>query len=276
MLPPDALALFAAVVCLGIFTQAATGFAAGLVIMPLMLWAGQGIPEAQAALLVSTIPQNTWGFFKFRETIAFKELALPASLRLLALPVGTATLFLINDFPEQMLRQFIGLVVVVCVVVLITFRPKPREHLHPAWMWLAFPLSGFFQGCSGTGGPMMVLWVQAHDWSTKRIRAFLFFMYLVTIIPSWALLYYWFGKRILPASVTAAAVIPLLLLSTTLGLRVGTWLGRDRLRRVTMGLLLVVGLVGVFSPMLATGETETDTEAIESERSVYVETTEDE
>ncbi len=35
------------------------------------------------------------------------------------------------------------------------------------------------------GGPAMVMWVQAHDWDTKRIRGFFLYpMYLISIIPT--------------------------------------------------------------------------------------------
>lgn len=251
MLPLSDLPSFAAVICLGIFIQSATGFAAGLIIMPLMLWAGQGIPEAQGALLVATIPQNLWGVIQYRRTIRFNELWLPGALRLAALPVGMAVLYFIDDFPVEQLRQLIGLVVIVCVVLLVAFRPPQRSQVPMVWTIIAFATSGFFQGCTGTGGPMMVLWVHAHDWSTQRTRAFLFVMYLVSVLPAWWLLAYLFGDRIVVSSLTALAMLPLLLVATWFGLRVGTWLGRKRLRRVTMGLLLVIGVAGVISPLFA-------------------------
>ena len=251
---------FAAIFSLAIFTQSATGFASGLVVIPLMVWAGHGIPEAQAALLVSTLMQNGWGAYQYRETIQFREVVPPASLRLVALPVGVGALFMIDGFPTTLLRQIVGAVVVFCVLLLLIFRPKPKERVHPGWVWLAFPTSGFFQGCTGTGGPMMVLWVQSHDWSTRRTRAFLFVMYLVTIVPAWLLLFYCFGTRMLEPSLAAIVIIPLLFAATWLGLRVGTWLGRHRLRSVTMGLLLVIGMTSIFSPMLAQPIDHQDTE----------------
>lgn len=46
---------FAVILCAGIFVQAAAGFAAGLVIVPALLWFGYSIPAAQCSLLVATI-----------------------------------------------------------------------------------------------------------------------------------------------------------------------------------------------------------------------------
>ena len=60
---------FAVILCAGIFVQAAAGFAAGLVIVPALLWCGYSIPAAQCSLLVATIPQNIWGVWSLRDSI---------------------------------------------------------------------------------------------------------------------------------------------------------------------------------------------------------------
>jgi uncharacterized protein len=248
MIPIADLPLFAFIVSLGILTQSATGFAAGLLIMPMMLWAGYGIPEGQSAILVSSVPQTVWGFCRFRDAVTYRELALPATLRVVALPVGVATLYLIDRFPKELVQQGIGIMVIAFVIAFTVLQPRPQEKLHPGWTWVAFLSSGFFQGCTGTGGPMMVFWVHAHDWSTRRTRAFLFMMYLVTSIPAWGLLYYYFPSRVIGPAFAAILAVPCVLLATVIGLRLGTWFGRSRLKRVTMTLLMVIGIMSVTSP----------------------------
>ena len=251
MIPLEELSSFAVIMCLGIFTQAAAGFAAGLVIMPLMLWAGHGIPEAQAAVLTATIPQNLLGVHRFRKNQkTWRELVLPATLRYVWMPVGVATLYALDAFSVGLLRQVVGAVVVFCVLMLILFRPTPREELHVGWTWLTFSCSGFFAGCTGTGGPFMVLWVQAHNWSTERGRAFLFVMYLLTIPVMLGLLFSAFGNRITRSAISALVLIPLLLAVSWSGLKLGSWLGRERLRKVTMVILLVIGVIGLFAPLI--------------------------
>lgn len=242
---------FALALGCGAFVQSAAGFAGGLVIMPLLVWSGHGIPEAQAAMLIATVPQNLLGIYRFRDTITPGEVALPAAMRLSMLPVGMAALFYIDSFPQDALRQFICGVVAGFVILLLCLRPKPKQSVHAFWMWLAFLTSGFFAGCTGTGGPMIVLWVQAHDWSTERTRAFLFCQYLIVIPVSMSILFYAFGSRITPPTLAAAVLIPLLFAVSSIGLRVGSWLGRERLRMLTMAILLFVGLAGLITPMLA-------------------------
>ena len=230
--------------------QSVTGFASGLIIIPLMLWAGHGIPEAQAALLIATIPQNILGVYRFRNTIDYQVLKIPMVLRLLSLPLGIATLRLVDDFPVTAARQLVGLVVIGCVILLTYSKPKGGSTVSLPWTLLAFSTSGFFAGLTGTGGPMMVLWVQAHDWSTERSRGFLFAMYLTSLPFILGLLYLAFPHRILQASVSVIILLPALILVTQIGLRVGTQLGQQRLRRLTMGLLVLLGVVSILSPLL--------------------------
>lgn len=245
------LVLLAAILSLGIFVQSAAGFAAGLLIVPVLLWSGFSIPEAQISLIVATIPQNLWGMWKFRDTIAPRELLFPAALRLSWLPVGVAVLVSLEKLPSVRIRQVVGGVLLGVTLLIILWHPRPRKRLHPAWSWLAFSVSGFLQGLVGMGGPAMVLWTQAHDWSTRRIRAFLFTMYLISLLPAVAVLWWFFGERVILPALATAVLIPWLLLVTTLGLRIGTWLGPQRLRRLTLALLLLMGIAGLCAPLLS-------------------------
>lgn len=240
------------VLCAGIFIQSAAGFAAGLVIVPALLWFDYSIPAAQGALLVATIPQNVWGVWSLRQHIQPRALIWPALGRLSCFPLGVWVLLGMESLETQSLRQVVGGMLLAMTIAIMVFRPQHHERLHPLWAWLAFPLSGFLQGLVGMGGPAMVFWVQAHDWGTRQSRGFLFSMYLISMVPALLVLWCVFGTRILSASLVSAAIIPLLLLVTHFGLRAGTRLGRRRLRRVTLGLLLMMGLAGLLAPLIST------------------------
>jgi uncharacterized membrane protein YfcA len=168
----------------------------------------------------------------------------------MSLPLGVVVLHSVEDFPKESIRQMVSGVVLGCVLLILLLKPRPTKRLHFGWMLLAFLTSGFFAGLTGTGGPMMVLWIQAHDWSTQKTRSFLFVMYLLSIPIALGLLYFAFGERIVTAICSALLLIPLVLIVTQLGLRAGSLLGRTRLRRVTMVLLLLLGVVGIISPLL--------------------------
>lgn len=238
------------ILCVGIFVQSAAGFAAGLLIVPSLLWFDYSIPEAQSSLLVATIPQNAWGIWHLRDSISMRQVAAPGVTRLLFFPLGVLVLQAMESFEVATIRQVVGGFVLAATLAIMLFRPRPRESLHPFWACLAFPISGFCQGLVGMGGPPMVFWVQAHDWGTRRMRAFLFAMYLMSIVPALAILYCFFGDRIVWPGLIAGLLTPLLWLVTLAGLRLGTRLGRRRLRRVSLVLLLLIGVAGLASPLL--------------------------
>ena len=239
-----------AILCLGVFVQSAAGFAAGLTIVPALLWLGYSIPAAQCALLVASIPQNLWGVWSFRDNIGIKEVTWPAVGRLVFFPVGISVVYQLETLDRDTIRQLVGGLLIALTVLITWFRPRPRQRLHPLWAWVAFPLSGFMQGVVGMGGPAMVFWVQAHDWGTRRSRGFLFAMYLSSLAPALMILGVVFGPDAMQAGITSALAIPILLAVTQLGLRAGTKLGRKRLKRVTLALLFLFGLSGVLSPWI--------------------------
>ncbi|MEM8668706.1 MAG: TSUP family transporter [Planctomycetota bacterium] len=247
----ESLLPLALILSAGIFVQSATGFAAGLMIVPSMLYFGYSIPAAQCSLLVATLPQNSWGLWSLRDSVTVRKIAWPGLGRLLFFPLGALALQYMEMLQPSTIRQIVGGFVLVVTLAVMTFKPSPREKLHPGWALVAFPISGFFQGLVGMGGPAMVFWVQAHDWSTKQVRAFMFAMYLISIAPGLLILYLIFGDEIIGPGLIAALLIPLLLVVTVIGLRVGTRLGRTRLRRVSLGLLLVIGAVGLAAPWLS-------------------------
>ncbi len=242
--------LLGLVLCLGIFIQAASGFAAGLLIISALVWVGYSIPEAQASLLVATVPQNLWSVWLLRDSIEPRRIAWPAIGRIACLPLGIIALTELESYSMDSIKQVVGGVMLAVTLAIIWVRPMPRAGLHWGWAWLAFPLSGFLQGLVGMGGPAMVLWVQAHDWDTWRSRGFMFAMYSVSLIPALGLLVYAFGNRVTGPALFSAAMTPLLLVATSLGIQAGTRLGQHRLRRVTLGLLLILGALSLASPML--------------------------
>jgi uncharacterized membrane protein YfcA len=241
------------VLCVGIFVQSAAGFAAGLLIVPSLLWFDYTIPEAQCSLLVATIPQNVWGVWSLRDSITVRQVAMPGLGRVLFLPLGVLTLQSLESLDVTTIRQVVGGIVLLVTLTIIRFRPRPRESLNPIWAILAFPLSGFFQGLVGMGGPAMVFWVQAHDWGSRQMRAFMFSMYLISIVPALSILYWFFGQRIVWPGLIAAGLTPLLLVVTVYGLRLGTRLGRHRLRRISVLLLLLIGVAGLAAPLITPG-----------------------
>lgn len=244
----EMLSIVPLILCAGIFVQAAAGFGGGLFIVPALLWCGYTVPAAQCALLVATIPQNLWGVWTLRDSISIKNLIYPGIARLVFLPLGVLAVWSMDSLPTETIRQFVGGLVLLVTLSIIVVRPTPRASIPPIWGILAFPLSGFLQGLVGMGGPPLVFWVQAHEWDNRQIRGFLFSMFLISLVPAIVLLYLVFGDRIVRPGMIAIGSIPMLLAATYFGMRLGDWLGRNRLRIVTLWLLILMGLSGLTAP----------------------------
>ena len=238
-----------AVLMFAIFVQSAAGFAAGMLAVPLLMGMGYALPTAMGSMLVATIPQNVLGVWRLRRTIRFRQVTPMAMIRIAMLPIGVGCLSRLDDADPAVLRCIVGGVVLALTLLIMSNRTPSRRHLHPAWAVSAFAVSGFFQGLVGMGGPVMVLWVQSHRWSTARSRGFLFAMYTISVLPAIGVLYAAFGNLILSGVAVAAVATPVLLLATRWGLAAGDRLGRERLRHVTFALLIVIGVSGLLAPI---------------------------
>ena len=75
-------------------------------------------------------------------------------------------------------------------------------------------------------------------------------MYLSSLLPALTILGLVFGASVFKAGIISALTIPLLLYITQLGLRAGTRLGRERLKRITLVLLFLMGLSGLLTPWI--------------------------
>jgi uncharacterized protein len=238
------------ILAVGSFAQGAVGFAAGLFVVPILVASHWTLAEAQAILLLATLVQNVWGSYSLRSHIPPRTLWLPALLRIAWMPAGVALQWLLHGFGPTVVRQSVGAAVLLVTTAVIVVRPTPRPQLHPFWTYFACSLSGIFQGLCCMGGPALVLWVQAHDWTSQRSRGFLFTQYLLSLFPTLLLLAAVFGNEVWRAVAFASLHLPIILAATYAGIRAGDRLSTDRLRTITLLLLLLLGISQVIGPWI--------------------------
>lgn len=242
--------LIAVILLASSLLQATIGFASGLLAIPLMLVVGMSLPEAVTVNLIASGIQNVVGAWRLREHVDFKQVTRPSLLRLVTLPLGVYLLHLSGSLAQDQVKQIIGLMILAAVIIQIAWQPQPREKLHQAWEWLAFSLSGVTLGFCGMGGPPMVLWVMAHNWSALRSRAFLFCVFASGVVPQGLLLYLVFGRDILPAALLGLAGIPVAYLGTVWGLYLGHRIPKPTLRTTAYGVLLLIAISAIAAPAL--------------------------
>jgi len=244
------LVTIAAIIFLSSLLQGAVGFAAGMFGVPLFLLCGVELPQAVALAFISSAVQNALAAWKLRGEAEWQDLHQPILLRCVGQPAGAWGLYLLGTANSSLAGQVVGGILLGIVIVQMLWRIEPRNVVHPAWQWLAFPLSGTLFSFCGMGGPPVVLWVLAHNWPAIRQRAFLFTIFASGIPLQFVLLWWFFGTPILWEMLLGLAFLPLLLVGTFVGLRLGETLPEERVRPLSYIVLGFLGLSALVMPWL--------------------------
>lgn len=231
--------------------QATAGFGAAVLGLPLLLFAGNRLYEAQILLLCAMLPQNLFACWRLRKSIDYREVALPALIRTLAMPLGILGLSALMMQSEQIIGQVVGGIILLSILLQAMAGVEFKSKRSWPWMVLAFGSSGILQGLSGIGGPPMILWVFGQRFSVDRARAFLFAIYAVNFIPQMIFLRWKFGIDIWNSVFLGFLVTPLVLLAAEGGLRLGTHLGDRWMRPAVFMALAVLALIMILRPFFS-------------------------
>ncbi len=249
---PEEIALVGVIMTFGSVVQGAVGFGSGLLCVPLLMLSGFSIPEAATINLVSTAVQNTTGAWKLWSHLEPKELVLPVTLRILAIPCGAYVASLADTYvdPAQS-KQLIGTILLVTISLLWGLRVTPRDELNLGWQTLAYTTSGLLMGFAAIGGAPLVIYLNGLTWTAQKSRAFLFFC-SATGLPVVATAFYWeHGEKILPAATTALIVLPMVLIGLRVGFGWGHRLSKPLFRQITYVLLVLVAASAILAPLLS-------------------------
>lgn len=230
--------------------QGAVGFAGGLFSIPLLIMTGCTMPEAVSINMVASTVQNALGAWRLRREIDYGRAFRPIILRFLALPLGVWALYLVGSANRDLASQVVGGIILVILAIQWLFSVPPRDELHWAWEYLAFSGGGFLLGLCGMGGPVMVLWVMAHRWPYVRAKAFLYYLFATGMLPQLLFLWIFFGSKIFVALGLGLLGTPALVIGMLLGLQIGAHLPDHVVRRITIGLLIVIAVSSLLMPLL--------------------------
>ena len=231
--------------------QASVGFGAALMGLPLLLLAGNQLFEAQLLLLCSMLPQNLSACWRLRKSIDYREVVVPATLRLLAMPIGVLGLTALMQQSESIISLVVGAIIVLALVLQSLAGVEFKHARKWPWMLLTFGGSGILQGLSGIGGPPLILWVYGQRYPVDRARAFLFALYLANFLPQMLVLGWKFQSSIWPMTMVGLLLTPPILIAGDLGLRLGSWLGDRWIRPVVYWLLLLLAAAMIIKPLIA-------------------------
>jgi uncharacterized membrane protein YfcA len=230
--------------------QGAVGFAANLFGIPLLVLTGISFPNAVAITLVAAAPQNLIPAWQLRREIDYSGALRPMLIRYAFMPLGVLVLWLIGEENKDLASQFVGMLVLIIVGFQQAMRVEPQPRLAPIWEWLAFSMGGFLLGLCGMGGPAMVLWVLAHDWTMTRAKAFLYYLFATGLPVQALLLWLFFGQKMVQAMVLSAAALPSVLVGLWCGLYLSRHVSDRMLRRLSLALLLLIATSAILTPYL--------------------------
>jgi chromate transport protein ChrA len=103
-------------------------------------------------------------------------------------------------------------------------------------------------GLVGMGGPAVVLWVMAHDWTNRRSRTLMWCAFALLVPWQLTVAYHRFGSPVLTSALLGLAYSPLVIIATMVGTRLGNRLSQNRLRLAAYAVLIGVGVVNLLGP----------------------------
>ena len=238
------------VVGAGCLMQAIIGFGAGLFAIPILVWLDLELPQAIAVMVTASGSQVIWGAIRYRAHIQWRPV-LPVALgRAACLPLGILLLGLVAGMGQETMKQTVGAGLLLVVGLQWVARVTPRQQLHWGWGGVVAVSSGFLGGVLGMGGPPLVLWTSAHNWTANQQRASLWAIFTIGLGPTLGLFYWKFGRDILQAMLLGLTCIPFMVAGSTLGFRVGGRLASAHLRQISLVVLFLLGLASIIAPML--------------------------
>ncbi|WP_432798461.1 sulfite exporter TauE/SafE family protein [Poriferisphaera sp. WC338] len=237
----------------GCLLQSMVGFGLGMFAIPIMNFAGVNLPSCIALVLGIQIFQTGYSVYRHPGAASWRETLPLFYVRMVSLPLGVLLLWLMEAFDPQQIKQVVGGVLLVAVGMQWLIRPKPHEYLHWGWTVAAGSTSGIMAGMVGMGGPPVVLFVHAHDWSALKSRAFMWITFFQNIPVLILLLCVSFGVGVLWDFILGIVMFPIAFAAALVGHKIGRRLNRRRLKVVAYLLLTLIAVSAIVGPLIVGG-----------------------
>ncbi|WP_200761367.1 sulfite exporter TauE/SafE family protein [Poriferisphaera corsica] len=234
----------------GSVSSGAVGFGVGLICIPLLVLGGVSLPSAITIMLMTMLFVNGVSCYYYRGHIHWPSICPVLVSHLIALPIGVATLYLLDTFNPDIAKAMVGVVVLLAVAMQTMLRVEPQDKLGRNWAYAAGGSSGYIEGLVGMGSPPLILYMMAHRWGMHRMRTFIWLIFLADIAPLLLMLWYVFGREIMVATFLGVLFFPVSFIGARVGNRLGQWLGTERLRVVMYMFLILLGLISIVIPFL--------------------------
>lgn len=239
----------AAIIFLSIGIQAMIGFGSALIATPLLL--STGLPLTDIVVLTTTTSAAQRIVFGYQmKQHALIKLYMPVMLTMLvAVPIGIYILSTVSGESQEVVKQAIGILIVATVFIQLTVKIPPKEQVTNFWGYLTGFSSGVLSGFANIGGPPLVIWVYAHNWTKEQLRAAPLLLSIPMIPLQLSLLYFNFEIS-LKVLLFGLLLTPAVLFANQVGQKIGKKFNMKTLRIMVITSLGVIGIYYVVQPYL--------------------------
>jgi uncharacterized membrane protein YfcA len=235
----------------GSLLQSSVGFGFGLLVMPLLLLlADLSVPNAIGLMAAAALLQALISVYHLKRHADWRLLIPLILVGAVFLLLGVYMLHYMEGLDRDIVKQIVGSIQMVILILFWSWKVRLREHIHPFWGVIAVSLGGLVSGFVGMGGPFIVLWVMAHSWSNQKTRVTTLAIFAAMIPFQIAFLAWQFGAQVLHFSILGLLFVPMVLASTAGGLWIGSKISKARLRQLAMGLLFLIAAVSISQPLI--------------------------
>lgn len=218
------------------FMNAAAGFGAALVSMPLLV-ALTGVEFAAPFFALTMIAANFNLIVRYRGVLNVRAVWRLCAGAFAGIPAG---LLLVERVNESLIVGALGVLLVVYGVYALVGPTVPPIAAHP-WSYGVGFVSGMLSGAYNTGGPPVIVYATSQQWPLAvfkgNLQAF-FFINSITLNAGHLLA----GNFTAPVVTHVVLAIPVVVAAQWLGGQVDDRIDQATFQRVTLVLLIVLGL----------------------------------
>ncbi|MDQ1351885.1 MAG: uncharacterized protein QG657_2191 [Acidobacteriota bacterium] len=230
---------------LGAIIQSSSGFGFGLFVIPILLYFGFSLAPTVIIVVIGSAIQKVTAVKYLQEHLDWKEMLPFIIIGLVGLPLGIFAMSRISNMDQPVVKQVIGVVVLVMLALHWKGSIKSRDYVPKLWGYIAGFFTGLLNGFANIGGPPVVLWALAHQWSNRKMRGTILAFSLIFVPFQLALMLVTFGSEMFSPILKAVVLSPMVLLGTWIGLKIGERISQDHLRIYMQALLLFIAVSSV-------------------------------
>jgi hypothetical protein len=171
------IGLLAALYTVASFVQGLTGFAYGLILVPMLSLLFTTPAQAVGMTAVSALFQISYNYLLHREHVEYRRMVLLGAVAVACIPVGAVVLY---SLPEDVVLAVLGAVVIGLTVLSMAIASGARAVLARRDVAIGFTaVSGVVAGAFSTPGPIIVGYLYATDQNRMRAKANAQFFFVV-------------------------------------------------------------------------------------------------